>query len=86
MHDKDAMIAAGMIPAIVALLKSDQPRVQEEAALALGNISRESQHNKAVIAAGAVPLLAALLHSAQPALKTAATDALHDIFGASHSM
>ena len=55
---RDDIIAAGAVPLLVALLRSDEPAVQEQAAYTLAVSAQESQQNQdAVIAARAVPLL-----------------------------
>ena len=71
--NRDGVIAAGALPLLVALLRSDQPAVQEAATGCCGNLSSGSQLDEnAIIAAGAVPLLVALLSSHHPALQEAA--------------
>ena len=52
----DDIIAAGVVPLLVALLRSDQPAVQEHAALALTSLADGSQHiQDAINAAGSAP-------------------------------
>ena len=73
-----AVIAAGAVPLLVALLRSDEPAVQEQAAGALGGL----HHSKdTIIAAGAVPLLVALLSSEQPDVQATALRTLRNIRG-----
>ena len=61
-ENRNAIIAAGAVPPLVALLRADPPDVQEAAAGALFELARASQHNQdAIIAAGSVPLLIELL-------------------------
>lgn len=67
-QNKDAIVAAGALPRLVALLRFNRPVVQEKAAKAISNLSRGSQQtNNAILAAGALPGLTALLKSDQPA-------------------
>ncbi|KAL3157946.1 hypothetical protein ABBQ32_012348 [Trebouxia sp. C0010 RCD-2024] len=55
---EDAIIVAGAVPLLVALLRSEQPTVQEQAAAALRRLAFGSQQTKdAVLAAGALPWL-----------------------------
>ena len=68
-QNKDAVIAAGAVPPLLATLTSDQPVLQGQAALALENLAAGSQPGQDVIvAAGAVPLLVAFLRSDEPAV------------------
>ena len=76
LDNKDAIIAAGAVPQLVALLRSDEPVVQEKAASALWGLSGSRQDKDAITAAGAVPLLVALLRSDKPAVQEAAAGAL----------
>lgn len=79
-----AIIAAGALPLLVALLQSDKSAVQEAAAhalrsLAIGSVSNDEQNKEAIIAAGAVPLLVALLRPYQPEVQRRATQALEGL-------
>lgn len=68
-QNEDALTAAGSVPFLVALLRSDQPAVQEPAATALDKFAGGSQQNRdAIIAADALSKLAALLRSDQSAV------------------
>ena len=70
----DAIIAAGTVPSLTALLRSDESAVEHAAAGALRTPAGGSQHAKdAIIAAGAVPLLLALMRSNEPVELEAAT-------------
>ena len=61
------------LPLLVALLRSDQPAVQEQAARALWALACGDQENKDVImAACVVPQLVALLDSNHPAVQETA--------------
>ena len=73
----DAIIAAGAVPALVALLHSHQPSAQEEAAPALGDLAFGSHCiTDAIIVAGGVPLLAALFASDKPGATQVAASVL----------
>jgi vacuolar protein 8 len=62
---KDAIAAAGAIPALVHLLASDSSAVREYAAWALGDLAHgHAQSQAAIAAAGAIPGLVQLLRSA----------------------
>ena len=75
---KDAIIAAGAVPWLVALLKSDWSDMAA-AAEALQNLAAGCQHNRDdIIAACAAPLLVGLLRSHQPRVQTAAAEALRN--------
>ena len=75
-----AIIAAGAVPPLVALLRSELPAVQRPAAGALWNLAVGSQHSKeAIIAAGAVPPLVALLRSDQSVVRREAAGALQNL-------
>ena len=77
-HNKDAIIAAGAMPLLVAALRSDQPKVQEQVSAALGILALGSQHTKdAIIAAGAVPALVCTLSSDQPNVQGHAASSLN---------
>ncbi|KAL3162219.1 hypothetical protein ABBQ32_009923 [Trebouxia sp. C0010 RCD-2024] len=79
-QNKDAIIAAGVVPPLVAMLRLDQPMVQQDAAAALHNLAKDSQQSRdPIIAAGALPPLVALLRSDQPAAQQDAAGALHDL-------
>ncbi len=57
-------MAAGAIPPLVHLLRSDTVPVQQQAAAALANLSAGSPSRKdAIVAAGAIPPLMHLLYS-----------------------
>ena len=74
------MMAAGAVPPLDALLKSDKPGVQEQAGKALHVLAIGSEQNQdAMIAAGAVPLLVALLRSDKPAVQERAAGALEHL-------
>ena len=71
------MIAAGSLPLLVALVRSDQPAVQISASNTLQVLAINSQQNKrASIAAGVVPILTYMLRSGQPAAQAPAVNAL----------
>ena len=54
----EELSALGMVPALVALLRSPEQRVQEQAACALSSIARgEGEHRAAVLQANPLPLL-----------------------------
>ena len=73
----DAVIAAGAVPLLVALLSVDQPAVQEQAAGALKRLAGGSEPSReAIRAAGAERPLAALLRSAEPAVQEQAAQVL----------
>ena len=75
--NQDTIVAADAVPLLVALLRSNQPSVQEPAAIALWNITNGCQQNKdAIIAADAVPVLVALLQTEQPAVQELAAGIL----------
>ena len=68
-QDPTAIIAAGVVPLLVALLRSDHAHVQKEAARALGTLADGSEQSEdAIISAGGVPLLVALFRSDQPSV------------------
>lgn len=71
---KDAIIAAGAVPLLIAMLRSEQPDVQASAAAALQSILeyRGLWHKECFMADGIVPSLVALLRSDQPAAQTMA--------------
>ena len=55
---RDAIVAAGAVPLLVPLLRSDQPALQMQASGALWCLAHNSQQNRiATIAAGIVPLM-----------------------------
>ena len=63
------------MPLLVALLRSNQPAVQEAVTNALTNLAVDFHHNqKAIIAAGALPLFAALSENKQLRVQAAAAD------------
>ena len=78
---RDALIATGVVPLLIALLRSDKPDVQQRAAGSLRNLANGgSQQNKeAIIAAGALPLLIALSRSDQPVVQQHAAGALKSL-------
>ena len=81
---RDAIIAAGTLPLLVALLRSDNSGLHQQAADALLSLAEGSQQNKdAIIAAGVVPLLVALLRSDKPAVHQPAAGALMSLTGGS---
>ena len=62
--NRGANVAAGTVPLLIALLRTEQPAVLRAAMNALWNLAKGSSQNKdAIIAAGTVPLLIALLRS-----------------------
>ncbi|KAL3146084.1 hypothetical protein ABBQ38_015433 [Trebouxia sp. C0009 RCD-2024] len=61
--NRDATVAAGVVPLLVAMSSSNLPAAQEAAAAALLSLADGSQANND--AAGAVPLLVALLRQQQ---------------------
>lgn len=66
-QSKDAVIAAGALPLLVTMLRSDRPNVRDVAVGVLGCVANGSQQSKdAVVAAGALPLLIALSLSQLP--------------------
>ena len=72
------MIAAGAVPLLVALLRSEQSA--SVAAGALSTLAEGSRYNQdAITAAGAVPLLVAMLRSDQPEVLLQAALALRDL-------
>ena len=65
----DAVIAAGALPLLVRLLRSDHLAVQHLTVGLFKNFAAGSQQNKdAIIAAGALPLLITLLQSDKPSV------------------
>ena len=61
-----AIIGAGTLPPLLALLRSDQPTVKASAATALASLGQ--QNSEAVSAAGAVPPLVPVLRSGDTAV------------------
>lgn len=75
--NRTRMTAAGAVPLLVTLLRSDPPGVQEQAAAALYVSAYAALRNKdAVIAAGTVPLLVHFLRSDKPDVQETAAAAL----------
>ena len=63
-QNRDAIVAAGVVPLLVALLGSDQPALQQQVSNALRCLTHGSQQIRdAIFAASAVPVLIALLRS-----------------------
>lgn len=78
-QDKDAIIAAGLVPLLAAFLKY-QPDAWKQATLALGGLAVGSQQSKdTIIAEGTVPQLVALLRSDQPFIDRTAAVASHTL-------
>lgn len=79
-ENRNAIIAAGALRPFVALLSSDQPAVQEQAARASCSLAAGSQHTQeAIAAAGALPLLNVLLRSLQSDVQAEAAGALQNL-------
>jgi len=79
--NKAAVGRAGVIPSLVALLKSMAPGVQKQAARALHNATSKSAENKAAVsAAGAIPQLCVLMKAA-PAVRDQAIGILRNLTG-----
>ena len=72
---KNAFIAAGVVSLLVAMLRADQPGVQQSATCALRSVGAW-EHKDALIAAGAVPDLVAMLRSHQPHMQMTAANIL----------
>jgi vacuolar protein 8 len=78
---KDAIAAAGAIPALVHLLASDSSAVRGKAAWALGSLADgHAQSQAAIAAAGAIPALVQLLRPASSTfVQRAAASALSSL-------
>ena len=73
-------MAADAVPPLVALLSSQQPAVQKQAAGTLRTLAAGTQlNNNTVIAAGAVPPLVSLLSSQQPTVQKQAAATLRTL-------
>eukprot|EP00026_Physarum_polycephalum_P007326 Phypoly_transcript_07385.p1 GENE.Phypoly_transcript_07385~~Phypoly_transcript_07385.p1 ORF type:complete len:285 (+),score=41.25 Phypoly_transcript_07385:201-1055(+) len=78
----EQVIAAGVIPIIIQLLKDEDWELQFEATWALTNIvSGSTEHTRAVLQSGAVPVLIELLTSEHIELCEQAISALGNIAG-----
>ena len=84
---KDAFIAAGVLPPLVAMLRSNHLDVQMAAVCTLGSLVYGSEQNKAaIIAAGAVPPLVEALRSQERSLQGRAAATLGGLAqGSQHS-
>lgn len=72
-ENKNAIIATGALPPLVALLRSEEPAVQAQAARTVRSLATGSQHNQnAIIAADTVPAILALLGAEQSAVQSTA--------------
>uniref|UniRef100_A0A6T1V9N5 Armadillo repeat-containing domain-containing protein n=1 Tax=Eutreptiella gymnastica TaxID=73025 RepID=A0A6T1V9N5_9EUGL len=78
MHDagKTIINTAGGIPALVALLDSTTPEVQQHAVDAIQELSQNDANKRAMIADGAVPALQTLSDWSTPLLEKDAAQAL----------
>jgi hypothetical protein len=78
---KDAIAAAGTIPALVQLLASDSPAVRRQAAWALSHLARgHAQSQAANAASGAIPALVQLLRPQSGAgVQEESANALRDL-------
>lgn len=80
------IFAAGALPALVALMGSNEQAVQKAAAKAVRQLSTSTwPHKSAIVAAGAVHVLNALLCSNGPALQGHAANILWNMCDSSQA-
>ena len=75
-----AMLAAGAIPALVALLEGESDRSKRNGAAALKSLAkRDEAAARAMVASGGVPALVALLHAGSSAVRLRSTAVLRSL-------
>jgi hypothetical protein len=74
------MLAAGAIPALVALLEGESDRSKRNGAAALKSLAkRDEAAARAMVASGGVPALVALLHAGSSAVRLRSTAVLRSL-------